>query len=257
MIAQWGVAGCALGCDGLADGPTGTVVAVPDGNSLKLDSGPVVRLIGTRAPMPAGRRAAATAEPLADEARTGLSALVLHKAVRLGLDDEETDRYGNMEAELFFTGTPGDWVEQALLARGLARVEPSAINRRCIGELLAAEAPARNAGLGIWADPHYSVRDANDPASLAGLVGRYELAEGEVVSVGTTPRRDYLDFGRIWKNDVTATIGAKALQLFSAAGIDPASLKGKHIRVRGWIEDHDGPSIDIESPAQIEVMGAQ
>jgi hypothetical protein len=98
------------------------------------------------------------------------------------------------------------------------------------------------------------VRDANDPESLAELTGRYELAEGKIVSVGTTPKRDYLDFGRVWKDDVTATIGAKALGLFSASSIDPQNLKGKRIRVRGWVEDHDGPSIEIDSPAQIEVV---
>ena len=39
-----------MACDGLTDGPTGTVAAVLDGNSVKLDSGIVVKLIGTRAP---------------------------------------------------------------------------------------------------------------------------------------------------------------------------------------------------------------
>jgi endonuclease YncB( thermonuclease family) len=257
IVAQWAVGGCAFGCDGLADGPGGTVAAVPDGNTVVLDSGIAVRLIGTRAPMPAGRRPASEAEPFAAAARAGLAGLVLGKAVRLGLDAEETDRYGNMEAELFLDDAAGTWIEEVLVARGLARVEPSAVNRRCANELLAVEAPARAAGLGIWGDPYYSVRDANDPASLAGLAGRYELAEGKVVSVGTTPKRDYLDFGRVWKDDVTATIGAGALQRFSAANIAPASFKGRRIRVRGWIEDHDGPSIEIDSPAQIEVVESQ
>ena len=92
-----------------------------------------------------------------------------------------------------------------------------------------------------------------DPADRDPLV-ELRLAEGRVVSVGTTPKRDYLDFGRVWKDDVTATIGAKALRLFSASNIDPLAFKGKRVRLRGWIEDHDGPSIEIESPAQIEVV---
>jgi len=254
ILAQWAGSSSVCACDGLADGPSGIVVAVPDGNTVKLDSGLAVRLIGTRAPMPAGSRPGAQAEPLAAEARAGLAALVLGKTVRLGLDAEESDRYGNMEAELFLAGPAGTWVEPALLAAGLARVEPSPVNRRCIDELLAAEAPARAAGLGIWADPYYSVRNANDPESLAALAGRYELAEGKVVSVGATPKRDYLDFGRVWKDDVTATIGAKALRLFSASSIDPLSFRGKRVRVRGWVEDHDGPSIEVESPAQVEVV---
>jgi endonuclease YncB( thermonuclease family) len=254
VLAQWAMGGGALACDGLADGPAGTVTAVPDGNSVVLDSGIAVRLIGTSAPV-TDREPGASADPHAQAAQAGLAALVKGKPVRLGLDAEETDRYGEMEAELFLDDPAGTWIEGALLAAGLARVEPSPVNQRCITEMLTAEAAARAAGLGIWGDPDYSVRDANDPASLAGLAGRYELAEGRIVSVGTTARRAYLDFGHVWKDDVTATIGAKTLAQFSAAGIDPASFRGKRIRVRGWVEDHDGPAIEIESPAQIELLG--
>jgi endonuclease YncB( thermonuclease family) len=257
LLAQWAMGGGAFACDGLADGPSGTVTAVPDGNRIVLDSGIAERLIGTGAPIPIGQRLDAASDPHAKAARAGLAALVAGKAVRLGLDTEETDRYGDMEAELFLDDPAGTWVEGALLARGLVRVEPSPVNHRCTGEMLAAEATARAAGLGIWGDPDYSVRDANDPASLAGLAGRYELAEGRIVSVGTTARRDYLDFGHVWKDDVTATIGATTLRQFSAAGIDPASFRGKRIRVRGWVEDHDGPALEIESPAQIELLGAR
>lgn len=255
LLAQWAMGGGAFACEGLADGPAGTVTAVPDGNRIVLDSGIVVRLIGTRAPAAAGQQPDAAPDPHAAAAQAGLAALVAGKAVRLGLDGEETDRYGDMEAELFLDDPAGTWVEGALLAAGLVRVEPSPVNQRCTAEMLAAEAVARAAGLGIWGDPDYSVRDANDPASLAGLAGRYELAEGRIVRVGTTARRDYLDFGYVWKDDVTATIGAKTLRQFSAAGIDPTSFKGKRIRVRGWVEEHDGPAIEIESPAQIELLG--
>jgi endonuclease YncB( thermonuclease family) len=257
LLAQWAIGSGALACDGLADGPAGTVTAVPDGNRVVLDSGIAVRLIGTSAPIAAKGRAGAAPNPHAEAARVGLAALVMGKAVRLGLDAEETNRYGDMEAELFLDDAAGTWIQGALLAAGLVRVEPSPINERCTADMLAAEAVARTAGLGIWSDPDYSVRDANDPASLAGLAGRYELAEGRIVSVGTTPRRDYLDFGHVWKDDVTATIGAKTLRRFAAAGIDPASFRGKRIRVRGWVEDHDGPALEIESPAQIELLGAR
>lgn len=257
ILAQWAMGGGAFACDGLIEGPAGTVTAVPNGNSLVLDSGIVVRLIGTRAPPATSPGTGAAADPHGAAARAALAALVEGKGVRLGLDDEETNRYGEMEAELFLDDSAKTWVQGALLAAGLVRVEPSPVNRRCVAAMLAAEATARTAGLGIWGDPDYSVRNANDPASLAGLAGRYELAEGRLVSIGATPKRDYLDFGRVWKDDVTATIGAKALRQFSAAGIDPTSFKGKRVRVRGWVEDHDGPAIEIESPAQIELLGSR
>ena len=46
----------AMGCDGLVDGPKGTVMSVTDGDTVVLDTGVVVRLIGTQAPkLPLGR----------------------------------------------------------------------------------------------------------------------------------------------------------------------------------------------------------
>lgn len=246
-----------FGCDGLADGPTGTVTAVHDGNTIELDSGIVVRLAGTHAPMPAGARPGAAAEPLAEAARAALSAMLMGKTVALGLDAEETDRYGRMRAEVFIGDVSGIWVEAALAEQGLARVEVLPGSTACTADLLAAEALARANGLGIWADPYYSVHDAADPAALAAAVGRYVLIEGAIVGTGETRNRVYLDFGRVWKDDVTATIEGKARALFAAANIDPLALKGKRVRIRGWLQSRDGPLIELGSPAQIEVLGLQ
>ena len=245
----------AYGCDGLSEGPSGTVTQVLDGNTLGLDSGILVRLSGAHAPDAAGKRPGAVAEPLAAEAKGALEKLVLNQPVRLELDSEETDRYGHMEAQVFLDQPNGAWVQREMLAQGLARVQPLAKNKRCLNELMAAEADARANGLGIWADPYYSVRDAGDPASLAGRTGHYELVEGEIVSTGEVRDRIYLDFGRTWKQDVTATIEGKAKSLFVAAGIDPLALKGKRVRVRGWLESRDGPLIELSLPEQIEVLG--
>ena len=249
--------GAARACDGLSDGPSGTVVAVLDGNTVKLDSGIVVRLLGPGAPLGGGRRPGALAQPLAGEAKTALERLVLGKPVRLGLDSEETDRYGHMEAQLFLDGPGGAWVEQALLAQGMARVVVLPQDRRCLAELLTAEGPARANGLGIWGDPYYSVRDAADPAALEARAGQYELVEGEVIGTGELRGRLYLDFGRVWKDDVTATIDQKARDLFVAAGIDPLSLKGKRVRIRGWLENRDGPLIQLATPEQLEVLSSK
>ena len=251
------VSGATRACDGLGDGPAGVVTKVLDGNTMELDSGIVVRLSGAQAPYPAGTRAGSVAEPLADAAKAALTKLVLNQNVRLGLDGEETDRYGHMEAQVFI-GTPdGAWIEEVMITAGMARVVVPVKNQLCMGELIAAEGTARANGLGIWADPYYSVRDAADPAALAGRTGHYELIEGEVVGTGEARNRLYLDFGRVWKDDVTATIDQKARGLFTAAGIDPLSLKGSRVRIRGWVESRQGPLIELDSPEQIEVLGSK
>jgi micrococcal nuclease len=254
MLTVCAGAGSSRACDGLSDGPEGIVMAVPDGNSVRLDSGIEVELIGTRAPLPAGR-SGTPAEPLADAAQAALAALVLGKSVRLGLDDEETDRYGRMQAQVFLDAPDGTWVQQAMLERGMARVEPLPVDNRCLDELLAAEAAARAAGVGIWSDPYYSVRDAADPEALGSAVGHYEVIEGEVFSTGQAGGWTYLDFGRVWKDDFTASIDARAAKRFTEAGIDPLGLTGRRVRIRGWLESRNGPLVELGSPAQIEVLG--
>ncbi|HTJ58272.1 MAG TPA: thermonuclease family protein [Devosiaceae bacterium] len=246
----------ARACSGLADGPAGVVTEVLDGNTVKLDSGILVRLIGAQAPLSAGRRPGSRAQPLAAEAKAALEQLVLGKPVRLGLDSEELDRYGHMQAQLFVDDSNA-WIEQEMLARGMARVVVAPQNRACIAELIAAENGARSNRLGIWADPDYSVFDAADPAALEGRAGQYEIIEGDVVGTGEARGRVYIDFGRVWKDDVTATIDQKARALFVAAGIDPLSLKGKRVRVRGWLANAQGPLVELDVPEQLEVLGSK
>ena len=50
------------------------------------------------------------------------------------------------------------------------------------------------------------------------------------------------------------TIPASVLPDFAAAKLDLYSLKGRVIRIRGWIEELNGPMIEALIPEQIEVL---
>jgi endonuclease YncB( thermonuclease family) len=256
-----GVAVPGLGCEGLKPGPTGTVSAVVDGDTVLLDTGLAVRLVGIQAPRLGKGRPGVPDWPLGEESRSALSGLVLGKPVRLAYGGAERDRYGRALAQVFIDAPgadapdgPPSWVQRAMLAAGMARVYSFPDNRACVDELLASERQARADRLGLWADPFYAVRQAEKPASLAGLTGRFELVEGRIVSTGTAGRRLYLDFGRRWKDDFTAIIDAAALRRFAKAGMDPAGLAGALVRVRGWIEERSGPLVEVTHPEQIEVL---
>ena len=243
-------------CEGLYDGPTGTVTGVIDGDTVTLDSGISVRLIGAEAPALANGRKGITSAPLAEAAKAALEKLALGKSVRLALGGDETDRYGHMLAQMYVAGQPEVWAQQAMLAAGLARAYSLPQNRNCLSELLVAEQTARTNTLGIWADPYYSVRDAADPGTLATHMGRYELVEGKILGTGRARDRVYLDFGKVWKEDFTVVIDKKAQGLLATAGIDPMALTGKTVRVRGWVEMRDGPAIAVTQPEQIEVLSS-
>jgi endonuclease YncB( thermonuclease family) len=245
-----------FGCEGLADGPKGVVVSVSDGDTVALDSGVVVRLIGTQAPkLPLGREGFA-AWPKAEEARSALEQLVLGKMVRVRHGGEQVDRHGRTLGQVFVLDEPELWVQGQMVADGWVRVYSFADNRACVTQLLAAETTARLNKLGIWSDPYYFVRRADRPADFGGRPGRYELVEGRVLLADEARGRVYLNFGRSWKEDFTAVIDKAALRLFSRSGLDPLTLEGAIVRIRGWMDEDDGPRVEVTHPEQIEVLRA-
>jgi micrococcal nuclease len=251
-------AAAAMACEQLRMVEGGTVVQVTDGDTVVLDDGRVIRLIGTQAPkLPLGREGYST-WPLAPEAKIALEELSLNKAVQLGYGGEEIDRYGRHLAHLFVQTPEGlVWAQQVMVGKGLARVYSFPDNRACLDLLFAAEGRARLGGLGIWRDPYYSVRAAGAPGDLLARAGHYELVEGRVLLADKSGGRVYLNFGRFWKEDFTAVIEAPALRLFAEDEFDPLVLDGALIRVRGWVDDRDGPRIEITHPEQIEVLAGR
>lgn len=244
----------ALACEGLRDGPRGTVSQIVDGDTLLLDNGLVVRLIGIQAPKLALGREGLEDWPKGEAARAALAGLALNKQVQLRYGGAQKDRYGRLLAQVFLADESGGWMQQQMLGAGMARVYSFADNRACLGELMAAEGRARSMSLGIWADPYYRVRRADRPAAMLALSGHYELVEGRVLLAEASQGRVYLNFGRFWKEDFTAVIDSSALKLFAAEGLDPEKLGGALVRVRGWVDVVDGPRIEITHPEQVEVL---
>jgi micrococcal nuclease len=233
------------------------VTTVTDGDTVILDNGLVVRLIGIEAPkLPRGNDTFAP-WPLAGEAKAALEHLVLGKKVRLRHGGETRDRHGRSLGQLFVVGEPELWVQHRLVADGWARVYSFPDNRACIADLNAAEGRARVNRLGIWADPYYAVRRAERPQELADRSGYYELVEGRVLAAGEAGGRVYLNFGRNWKTDLTVVIDKAGLGRFSKAGLNPLRLADALVRVRGWVDTYDGPRIEVTHPEQIEVLATR
>jgi len=255
VAALSSVSVAALACESLRMEPGGIVTAVTDGDTVILDDGRVVRMIGTQAPKLPLDRPDFDTWPLAPDAKAALEALALDKPVRLGFGGETVDRYGRTLAHVFIAGPDGEvWAQQAMIAQGLARVYSFPDNRACLDLLFAAEGRARLGGLGIWSDPYYSIRAADAPGELLDRAGHYELVEGRVLLAEHNGGRGYLNFGRFWKEDFTVVIEAPALRIFAGSGMDPLALEGALLRVRGWVDDRDGPRIEVTHPEQIEVL---
>lgn len=248
----------ALACDNLVEGPKGVVVSVTDGDTVVLDNDLVVRLIGTQAPkLPLGREGF-EAWPLADEAQLALEELVLGQRVIVRYGGEDRDRYGRVLGQMFVDiGGEELWVQEKMVIDGLARVYSFPDNRSCLATLLEAESRARTMRLGIWTNPYYEIRRADRPEALLERRDHYELVEGRVLLADAAGQGVYLNFGRYWKEDFTVLISGGALRLFADSGLDPLMLEGALVRVRGWVDERDGPRIEVTHPEQIEVLSTR
>lgn len=162
-----------------------------------------------------------------------------------------TNRMGHALAQLEVKES-GAWVQGTLLRLGLARVKTERRNPEMAAAMLALEAQARGEKLGLWALPDYQVIA---PDQALGKKGSFQVVEGIVVSTAMKQNRVYLNFGNNWKDDFTVTIPPEFRTNFFKNKLDPLKLGGKRIRVRGWVEEFNGPFIEIDHPERIEVLG--
>jgi hypothetical protein len=170
--------------------------------------------------------------------------------------EREADRYGRLVAHVFVSeGGSERWLQEELVRQGLARVSARVGDTACARTLLAAEQAARAAKLGLWGEPYYVMNKAEDPTEVLKSRGRFALVEGKVVSVRESGGTIYVNFGRRWSEDFTVTIAKRNERAFSAAGVEPKSLSGRRVRIRGWIEERGGPWVEAARPEQIEVLG--
>ncbi len=231
---------------------SGRVATIVDGDTLILDDGREIRLVGIQAPkLPLGRRHFKT-WPLAAQAKQALAALTLGKEVTLSYGGRRIDRYNRLLAHLH--DRDGRWIQGELLRGGMARVYSFADNRAMVAEMLTLERAARAARRGIWRNRFYRIRDAQDAARD---IGGFQLVEGRVFAVAPRRKRTYINFSADWRTDFTITVAARARRLFRAAGLDLAQLEGRRIRVRGWVKSYNGPTIEATHPEQIEILDAR
>ena len=196
---------------------------------------------------PTPRRAA---PPRAD----ALTALLAGAQVTIKqAEPQKSDRYGRLVGYAFAARDGVEHAVQAdLVAAGLARVAARVGSRACAVELLRRENTARAAKLGLWASPYYDLLNADHPTDVLAEQGHFALVEGKVLSVRESGATIYVNFGRRWTEDFTVTILKRNERNFTAAGFEPKKLAGRHIRVRGWIEERGGPWIEATRPEQIE-----
>jgi micrococcal nuclease len=237
----------------LEPGPVRTVTRVVDGETLVLDDGKAVRLIGALAPRAGDANASPGAWPPELDAIRALSDLVLAKRVKLAFAGRKYDRYGRELAQVFVVDRGReDWVQGALLRGGYARVYGLPESFVCAHELMAHEAEARRQRLGLWNNGVYRALPADHPGEIMKQRGKYERVTGTIVSVGRTKGATYLNYSNDWRTDFTVRIDKKVLGANPDFDKSLDALASKTVTVRGWIDRRNGPLIDISDPSQLE-----
>jgi endonuclease YncB( thermonuclease family) len=233
---------------------TGSVRAITDGRSFTLEDGREIRLAGIEVPLPPASGESGPRAEAALAARAALESMLASQSVELRQNGAGADRYGRARAMVYVMRDGArQSVAHEMLARGFARVSAHVGDRPCAEELLAQERGARRAKLGLWNEPYYVIAAAESGAQLAAERGRFTVAEGNVLSVRESAGTIYLNFGRRWSQALTVTISKRDERVFAAAGVEPKKLENRRVRVRGWVEERNGPRIEATRPEQIEI----
>jgi hypothetical protein len=151
----------------------------------------------------------------------------------------------------FTCGKNDEWIQGTLIAEGLARVRTTPENEDQAAAMLALEQQARDKKIGLWALPMNAVLT---PVNAAQRMNSFGIIQGKVYAASQNRNAIFLNFTADWKTDFSIGIPSTLRKDFSKLRIDPMSLKGKTVRVRGWIRSYNGPYIELDHAEQLEIL---
>ncbi len=191
---------------------------------------------------------------------TGLEALKPSSKIEVGNSitiygqDQKADRYGVIHIQAF-QDAQKKWLQGAFLRNGKALLNGSSenISSRCLATMRKAEHQAIASKVGLWSQKE-AILTANQIDQLTNRIGFFSIIEGKVLSVGNRKRRLYLNFGQNWSQDFTLSVVKKGKGAFKGSLDLLTGLKGKTVRVRGVLEQRQGPLIRLFDEAQIEII---
>ena len=215
------------------------VTRVFDGDTLELQDGTRVRLLGVNTPEVA--RYGKPGQAGGEAASQALRALIAASDYRIHLsfDRERKDRYGRLLAYTY-DGT-GRFINAILLRQGHAHTAFKIPRMKEEEALLQAEREARNARRGIWRLPQYQV---TTPQRLRDSLHRYRLVRGRAHTDKTTRGVRYLTMP-----------GGFYVRIEKSVELPLKDYTGREVLVRGWVRSRRGQRwIRVEHASQIETI---
>lgn len=211
-------------------------------SSFRTRDGREIRLAGVIGP---GEDGSPASPEIVAGARSALAATLVGHELRLAILNI-ADRYQRITAQVF---ADGNWIQQSMLRDGLVRVDPGRITGLCDSALYSAEREGADAQAGHWADGRFRVKT---PDEVTKSAGRFEIVEGEVWRSRDVRGREIIEFRNA--SSFQVAIQPQAVRALRLTHVDLRRLRGKAIRVRGWIGLNDRPVMEISTAAALEVI---
>ena len=242
---------------GSASGELLQVARVSDGDTLKLQDGRSVRVLGINAPeITHGQKAG---QPFGRESRAAAQAFIdaSKGKVRLGLERETHDHYGRLLAHVY--DSRGRSLAAAQLRKGMAlqiAVPPNNLQMQCLFNL---EQGARQKTVGLWRDNYWQPLPTQ---SMRGDEGGFRFVRGRITKVDINSAV-WLEF----EGKLVARVAKKDWPLFGDQKQgwqkpDWLALKGKKVELRGWITAQKSKRsqqfkplvVQLRSPSSLKVI---
>lgn len=229
---------------------TFTIEKIIDPLTLQLSNREIVHLVGLDIPDFNPHAPG----PISELVITILNDYALGQEVRAyQTHDRNTGRTNRMSQKNYHLARTSDngWVQGTILSLGLARVRTVKTNPEMADAMYKKELEARKEKLGLWAMDDYRTFSADDAAAA---IDSFSIVNGTVKRAQRRTSRIYLNFGDNYRDDFTVQIRSHDVRDFRDAGIDPLTLEGKTIEIRGWVKDYNGPYIEADHPQRMKVL---
>jgi micrococcal nuclease len=184
-----------------------------------------------------------------------LSALIEGKNVHIHVSQKDGKNKMSRLGETFVHAVDPKtktWIQGQLLSEGFVRVRTTPDMPQLADALLKVESAARKAKAGLWAFPEFEVLTPD--TATKDKENAFQIVEGKVLSVASVRNITFLNFGPDWKKDFTIGLIPELRKQLAREKIDPTSLEGKLVRVRGWMRSYNGPYIEPSHPEQMEII---
>lgn len=218
------------------------VKRVYDGDTIILDNGERVRLLGLNTPEIESRYR--QGEKGGVTAKKWLQDKLSQDIVFIEYDQQKKDKYNRSLAHLFLEN--GEHLNKSLLQAGLANLTIIPPNLHYVDELVKAEMEAQQRQVGIWSMKSYQPMPISDLNAAHKTTGwhRFLATPSKLVK-----NRSYLRL--ILSDKVDIRIPKKNSDLFP----DLESYIGKSIEIRGWASRSKSHySILIRHPSALIIL---